>query len=150
MANEIKAHLRSTRAGSLTVVAKLLDSDGIQSGADIALAESAIAALFIGSIPGGTAAGWYSIRIEDDGELVAVIGDLEWNGTEEPRASTDATNETSARINNRQRIVGLGTATTELITYAADGTTELYRDRLRTASGENVAEFVGVQVEREP
>lgn len=150
MANEIQAHLKASRTGSLTVVAKVLGSDGVQVGGDVALVEAAITSLFIGSIPGGTAAGFYSIRIEDDGALVAVIPLLEWNGTAEPRASTDALVEASKRTNNRQEIVGLNTALTELVTYDDDGVTVLRRDTLSTSGGEDVVTYAGVQTERTP
>lgn len=151
MANEIKAHLRSKRFGSVTVVAKIIDANGAQVGADVSMSESvSIPGLFIGSVPLTTPAGVYSARVEDDGDLVGVSEDFEWGGSEIVRAEQSRLIEASKRISNRQRMEGLGTATAQLVTFDDDGTTELYRDDLKTFGGENVITYPGVQTERDP
>jgi len=82
MANEIRANLQASRAGSLTVTAQLVDSDGVPVGAAIALTESGvIVALFVGSLP-ATAAGRYTVRISDAGAFV-VAGCIVWDGATE-------------------------------------------------------------------
>lgn len=78
MANELKL-VGYTPAQTVTV--QILTEDLVPVGSLIATTEPETG-MYMGSVPGGTAAGSYIIAFYDGSDIIA-DGELEWSGTEE-------------------------------------------------------------------
>ena len=82
MANELQYFGDTDTESGLTVVARIYDATGVQSGADIPTTEAAgAAAIYVGNMP-TVAAGQYGVRFFN-GSVLLGQGCINWDGTAE-------------------------------------------------------------------